>query len=73
MLINPTQGIQFRSVATRLSLAILPPALLALTAQRYIVRGRTFGAVKGGEMIQFFELLSALGELGGNPVFPTGQ
>ncbi len=42
-----TQGIQFAAVATRLLLAILPPALLALTAQRYIVRGLTFGAVKG--------------------------
>lgn len=42
-----TQGIQFWFVATRLLLAILPPALLALTAQRYIVRGLTFGAVKG--------------------------
>jgi multiple sugar transport system permease protein len=42
-----TQGIQFQSVSTRLLLAILPPALLALTAQRYIVRGLTFGAVKG--------------------------
>ena len=42
-----TQGIQFHAVATRLLLAILPPALLALTAQRYIVRGLTFGAVKG--------------------------
>ncbi len=42
-----TQGIQFHQVATRLLLAILPPALLALTAQRYIVRGLTFGAVKG--------------------------
>jgi multiple sugar transport system permease protein len=42
-----TQGIQFHQVATRLLLAILPPTLLALTAQRYIVRGLTFGAVKG--------------------------
>jgi multiple sugar transport system permease protein len=42
-----TQGIQFAAVATRLLLCILPPALLALTAQRYIVRGLTFGAVKG--------------------------
>jgi multiple sugar transport system permease protein len=41
------QGIRFHTVTTRLLLAILPPALLALTAQRYIVRGLTFGAVKG--------------------------
>jgi len=45
--VEHTQGIQFWAVATRLLLAILPPALLALTAQRYIVRGLTFGAVKG--------------------------
>jgi multiple sugar transport system permease protein len=45
--VEHTQGIQFWFVATRLLLAILPPALLALTAQRYIVRGLTFGAVKG--------------------------
>jgi multiple sugar transport system permease protein len=45
--VEHTQGIQFQAVATRLLLAILPPALLALAAQRYIVRGLTFGAVKG--------------------------
>jgi multiple sugar transport system permease protein len=45
--VEHTQGIQFWFVATRLLFAILPPALLALTAQRYIVRGLTFGAVKG--------------------------
>ena len=45
--VSHTQGIQFHQVATRLLLAILPPAILALTAQRYIVRGLTFGAVKG--------------------------
>lgn len=45
--VEHTQGIQFWFVATRLLLAILPPALLALTAQRFIVRGLTFGAVKG--------------------------
>jgi multiple sugar transport system permease protein len=45
--VEHTQGVQFHAVATRLLLAILPPALLALTAQRYIVRGLTFGAVKG--------------------------
>jgi multiple sugar transport system permease protein len=45
--VSHTQGIQFQWVATRLLLAILPPAILALTAQRYIVRGLTFGAVKG--------------------------
>jgi multiple sugar transport system permease protein len=45
--VSHTQGIQFWFVATRLLFAIVPPTLLALTAQRYIVRGLTFGAVKG--------------------------
>jgi multiple sugar transport system permease protein len=45
--IEHTQGIQFWFVATRLLSAILPPAVLILTVQRYIVRGLTFGAVKG--------------------------
>ena len=45
--VEHTQGIQFWFVATRLLFAIIPPTILALTAQRYIVRGLTFGAVKG--------------------------
>jgi multiple sugar transport system permease protein len=45
--VEHTQGIQFWFVATRLLFAIIPPTLLALTAQRYIVRGLTLGAVKG--------------------------
>jgi multiple sugar transport system permease protein len=45
--VEHTQGIQFWFVATRLLLAILPPALLAQTVQRYKVRGLTIGAVKG--------------------------
>jgi multiple sugar transport system permease protein len=45
--VEHTQGIQFWFVATRLLAAILPPAVLAISAQRYIVRGLTFGAVKG--------------------------
>ncbi len=45
--VEHTQGIMFWFVATRLLFAIIPPTLLALTAQRYIVRGLTFGAVKG--------------------------
>jgi multiple sugar transport system permease protein len=45
--VEHTQGIQFQQVATRLLVAMLPPALLGLTAQRWIVRGLTFGAVKG--------------------------
>ena len=45
--VEHTQGVQFWFVATRLLSAILPPAILVLTAQRHIVRGLTFGAVKG--------------------------
>jgi len=45
--VEHTQGVQFWFIATRLLTAILPPAILALAAQRYIVRGLTFGAVKG--------------------------
>jgi len=45
--VEHTQGIQFWFVATRLLAAILPPAILVLTVQRYIVRGLTFGAIKG--------------------------
>jgi multiple sugar transport system permease protein len=42
-----TQGVQFWYVSTRLIMAVLPPAILSLTIQRYIVRGLTFGALKG--------------------------
>ena len=42
-----TRGIQFWFVAVRTMLAIVPPTILALLAQKYMVRGLTFGAVKG--------------------------
>ncbi|MDE0527656.1 MAG: hypothetical protein OXH85_03045 [Truepera sp.] len=42
-----TRGIQFWFVAVWTLLAIIPPTVLALLAQRYIVRDLTFGAVKG--------------------------
>ncbi len=42
-----TRGIQFWFVAVRSLIAITPPVVLALLAQKYIVRGLTFGAVKG--------------------------
>lgn len=42
-----TRGIQFWFMATRALIAMIPPVLLALLAQRYIVRGLTLGAVKG--------------------------
>ena len=42
-----TRGIHFTFVAVRTLIAMTPPVILALLAQRYIVRGLTFGAVKG--------------------------
>jgi multiple sugar transport system permease protein len=42
-----TRGVQFWYVGVRVLLTMLPPTLLALLAQRYIVRGLTLGAVKG--------------------------
>lgn len=45
--VEHARGIQFWYVATRLLMAIIPPALLVLLVQRFIVRGLTFGAVKG--------------------------
>ena len=42
-----TRGVQFWFVAVRALIAITPPVILALLVQRYIVRGLTFGAVKG--------------------------
>jgi multiple sugar transport system permease protein len=42
-----TRGIQFWFVAVRTLIAIIPPVIIALLAQRYIVQGLTFGAVKG--------------------------
>ena len=42
-----TRGVQFWFMATRAVIAMIPPVMLALLAQRYIVRGLTLGAVKG--------------------------
>jgi multiple sugar transport system permease protein len=42
-----TRGVQFWFMATRAIIAMAPPVILALFAQRYIVRGLTLGAVKG--------------------------
>jgi multiple sugar transport system permease protein len=42
-----TRGVQFWFMATRALIAMVPPVLLALIAQRCIVRGLTLGAVKG--------------------------
>ncbi len=41
------RGIHFGFVSTRLLMAVLPPLVLSLFVQRYIVRGLTMGAVKG--------------------------
>jgi multiple sugar transport system permease protein len=42
-----TRGVQFHEVGVRVLLTMLPPTILALLAQRYIIRGMTLGAVKG--------------------------
>ena len=42
-----TRGVQFHYVGVRVLLTMLPPTIMALLAQRYIVRGLTLGAVKG--------------------------
>jgi multiple sugar transport system permease protein len=42
-----TRGVQFWFVGVRVMLTMLPPTILALLAQRYIVRGLTLGALKG--------------------------
>ncbi|MGH2534346.1 MAG: carbohydrate ABC transporter permease [Thermomicrobiales bacterium] len=42
-----TRGVDFQFVGTRVLLTMLPPLVMALLAQRYIVRGLSLGAVKG--------------------------
>lgn len=42
-----TRGIDFQFVGTRVMLTMLLPLIMALLAQRYIVRGLALGAVKG--------------------------
>ena len=42
-----TRGIQFWFVGVRVLIAMAPPVILAMLVQRYIVRGLTFGALKG--------------------------
>lgn len=41
------RGIDYTLVSVRALTAMVPPVVLALLAQRYIVQGLTFGAVKG--------------------------
>jgi multiple sugar transport system permease protein len=40
------QGVQFGMLGVRTMLAILPPMILVMFIQRYIVRGLTLGAIK---------------------------
>jgi multiple sugar transport system permease protein len=42
-----TRGVQFWFMGVRAMTAMVPPVLIALIAQRYIVQGLTLGAVKG--------------------------
>ncbi len=42
-----TRGVDFQFVGTRVLLTMVLPLLMALMAQRYIVRGLTLGAIKG--------------------------
>jgi multiple sugar transport system permease protein len=42
-----TRGVQFWFMGVRAMIAMVPPVIVALIAQRYIVRGLTLGAVKG--------------------------
>jgi len=39
--------VQFWFMAVRAMIAIAPPVIIALLAQKYIVQGLTLGAVKG--------------------------
>src|SRR6185503_16047098 len=40
------QGVQLWYMTTRAVIALIPPVVLALLAQRYILRGLTLGAVQ---------------------------
>jgi multiple sugar transport system permease protein len=42
-----SRGVQFWFMAVRAMIAMIPPVLIALIAQRFIVQGLTLGAVKG--------------------------
>lgn len=42
-----TRGVQFWFVAVRTLIAVTPPVIIALLAQRFIVKGLSFGGVKG--------------------------
>jgi multiple sugar transport system permease protein len=42
-----TRGVQFWFVGVRVMLTMMVPVILAILAQRYVIRGLTLGAVKG--------------------------
>ena len=44
---DSVRGIMFGFVSTRMIIAVALPVVLSLLVQRFIVRGLTFGAVKG--------------------------
>lgn len=44
---DSVRGIQFNFVSTRMVIAVTLPVILSLLVQRFIVKGLTFGAVKG--------------------------
>jgi multiple sugar transport system permease protein len=44
---DTVRGIMFNFVSTRMIIAVTLPVILSLLVQRFIVRGLTFGAVKG--------------------------
>ena len=45
-LLEDRDGVPFEHVGSHLTLIMLGPLLLAFLAQRYLVRGLTFGAVR---------------------------
>lgn len=45
--VENSQGVQFWFASTRGLITILPPVLISLVISKYIVKGLTFGAVKG--------------------------
>jgi multiple sugar transport system permease protein len=44
---DSVRGVMFNFVSTRMVIAVTLPVVLSLLVQRFIVRGLTFGAVKG--------------------------
>ena len=40
-------GIRYGNIAAAMIISILPTLILAVSVQRYLVRGLSFGAIKG--------------------------